>query len=261
MISKRLAVGLGLLVVAGVAYGFSRFRPQQLTLTGIVTTNDVIVSPQVGRADRPAAGQRGRRGHEGPARSPSSPRTSSRPTRAYYAHSAAGLASQVRESEAALRFQERADDRPDHAGRKRRSPRPQAQQAAAVADARERAPRPSSARRTWPQQGVASRAGARSGAHRRTTRRKAEARRAQEAGRGAARGGRARALQRRAGARCAAARCRPTSSSRRRPRRSTTKADVRLAYTEIHAPIDGIVDVRAVRAGRGRERPASRSSR
>ena len=28
-----------------------------------------------------------------------------------------------------------------------------------------------------------------------------------------------------------------------------TKADVRLAYTEIHAPIDGVVDVRAVRAG------------
>jgi HlyD family secretion protein len=27
------------------------------------------------------------------------------------------------------------------------------------------------------------------------------------------------------------------------------KADVRLAYTEIHAPIDGIVDVRAVRQG------------
>jgi len=27
------------------------------------------------------------------------------------------------------------------------------------------------------------------------------------------------------------------------------KADVRLAYTEIHAPIDGFVDVRAVRAG------------
>jgi multidrug resistance efflux pump len=28
-----------------------------------------------------------------------------------------------------------------------------------------------------------------------------------------------------------------------------TKADVRLRYTELHAPIDGIVDVRAVRVG------------
>jgi HlyD family secretion protein len=28
-----------------------------------------------------------------------------------------------------------------------------------------------------------------------------------------------------------------------------TKADVRLRYTELHAPIDGIVDVRAVRIG------------
>ena len=32
-----------------------------------------------------------------------------------------------------------------------------------------------------------------------------------------------------------------------------TKADVRLAYTEIHAPIDGIVDVRAGARRRGRQ--------
>src|SRR6185503_13403160 len=34
-------------VVAGAAYAFSSLRPKALTLTGIVTTNDVIVSPQV----------------------------------------------------------------------------------------------------------------------------------------------------------------------------------------------------------------------
>ena len=39
-------------------------------------------------------------------------------------------------------------------------------------------------------------------------------------------------------------------STRRPPRRrSSTKADVRLGYTEIHSPIDGIVDVRAARQG------------
>ena len=38
----------------------------------------------------------------------------------------------------------------------------------------------------------------------------------------------------------------------------STKADVRLRYTEIHAPIDGIVDVRAVRVGEV-VNPASRS--
>ena len=37
--------------------------------------------------------------------------------------------------------------------------------------------------------------------------------------------------------------------SRPRPPRSSAKADVRLAYTELHAPIDGIVDVRAARVG------------
>ena len=39
------------------------------------------------------------------------------------------------------------------------------------------------------------------------------------------------------------------------------KADVRLRYTEIHAPIDGIVDVRAARVGEVVDARASRSSR
>ena len=45
--------------------------------------------------------------------------------------------------------------------------------------------------------------------------------------------------------RCAAARSRPTQQQQAAAAAQRAKADVRLAYTEIHAPIDGIVDVRA----------------
>jgi ABC-type Na+ transport system ATPase subunit NatA len=48
---------------------------------------------------------------------------------------------------------------------------------------------------------------------------------------------------------CAAARCRPTSTCRRRRPRSAPRPTCGSRYTEIHAPIDGIVDVRAARVG------------
>jgi len=45
----RAAVLVLLLAAAGgVAYYFGHARPAPLVLTGIVTTNDVIVSPQIG---------------------------------------------------------------------------------------------------------------------------------------------------------------------------------------------------------------------
>ena len=165
---------------------------------------------------------------------------------AYYARSAEGVGSQVRESEAALRFQERqttdqhpaggSDARlhPGAAGRRGRQPRERA--ARVRADAR-----PLRARRR-------AHAGARSGADR--VRCGAGAgRRAQEAGGCAALRRRAGAIERRAGRRSAAARCRRCSCQQAAANAQRTKADVRLAYTEIHAPIDGIVDVRAVRVG------------
>ncbi len=48
---------------------------------------------------------------------------------------------------------------------------------------------------------------------------------------------------------CAARRSRPRVASSPRPARRTQRAKVRLAYTEVTAPIDGIVDVRAALAG------------
>jgi len=98
-----------LLALGGATYAFTSLRPSRITLTGIVTTNDVIVSPQV-------AGQLGRlfvtegdnvtKGQLLGVLTPDELKADT----AYYAQSAEGMSSQVRESEAALRFEESATD-------------------------------------------------------------------------------------------------------------------------------------------------------
>src|SRR2546421_6561282 len=106
---KRLRPLIVLLVLALLAYGAYYYLgrpPAEVVLTGIVTTNDVIVSPQI-------SGQiRELRVIEGDAVKKDQLIAVIRPDELqadteYYSHSAAGLGSQVRESEAALRFQER----------------------------------------------------------------------------------------------------------------------------------------------------------
>src|SRR6266576_4538470 len=104
--TRRLLVLVVLAAAAAGAYASLRTSPAVLVLTGVVTTNDVIVSPQI-------AGQIGElRVGEGDAVTrdqllavitPDELRADT----AYYTHNVAGLSSQVRESEAALRFQER----------------------------------------------------------------------------------------------------------------------------------------------------------
>src|SRR5689334_25205684 len=98
---RRILIPL-ILVVAGAVYAFTSLGPKTLTLTGIVTTNDVIVSPQV-------AGQIGqllvtegdvvKKGQLLATITPDELRADTN----YYAQSAAGLSSQVQESQAALR--------------------------------------------------------------------------------------------------------------------------------------------------------------
>jgi multidrug efflux pump subunit AcrA (membrane-fusion protein) len=100
-----LIVGL-IAAATGGAYLYLRAAPAALVLTGIVTTNDVIVSPQI-------AGQIGElRVVEGDAVTKDQVLAVIVPDElkadtAYYAHNVAGLTSQVQESEAALRYQER----------------------------------------------------------------------------------------------------------------------------------------------------------
>src|SRR5436190_9603430 len=106
---KRLRPLLILLVLGGLGYGAYYYMgrpPTELVLTGIVTTNDVVVSPQI-------AGQiRELKVVEGDAVKKDQLIAVIRPDElqadtAFYTHSAEGLGSQVRESEAALRFSER----------------------------------------------------------------------------------------------------------------------------------------------------------
>src|SRR5580765_2283553 len=106
---KRLRPLLILLVVAGLVYGaywYTSRPPRELVLTGIVTTNDVVVSPQIGGQIREL------KVVEGDIVKKDQLVALIRPDELladsdFYMHSAAGLSSQVRESEAALRFQER----------------------------------------------------------------------------------------------------------------------------------------------------------
>jgi HlyD family secretion protein len=105
--AKRL---LPLLIVAALAgggyYWFSHLPPGPLVLTGIVTTNDVVISSQVAGQIaelKVAEGDTVTRGQLLAVIAPGELQAD----RAYYEHSAEGLASQVRESEASLRFQER----------------------------------------------------------------------------------------------------------------------------------------------------------
>src|SRR6266481_6098169 len=106
---KRLRPLLILLILVALgvgAYYYLGRPPTELTLTGIVTTNDVVVSPQI-------AGQiRELKVVEGDAVKKDQIIAVIRPDElqadtAYYTHSAEGFGSQVRESEAALRFSER----------------------------------------------------------------------------------------------------------------------------------------------------------
>src|SRR3982751_6716453 len=101
---RQILIAAALIAVAIVAYViFAPAKP--LVLTGIVTTNDVIVSPQVGgqvqkllvnEGDSVSAGQLLAVISAGELAA----------DQAYYAHSAEGVATAVRENESAVRYQE-----------------------------------------------------------------------------------------------------------------------------------------------------------
>lgn len=102
----RLLVVLLLIGVGGGAYYYAQRSPDQLTLTGIVTTKDVIVSPQIaGRIGQLLVreGNVVKQGQLAAVLVPDELREES----AFFTHSAEGAMSQVRQSAAALRLQER----------------------------------------------------------------------------------------------------------------------------------------------------------
>ncbi len=95
---KRLAVLLLLLLAAGGAVAYVRWsQPAELVLTGIVTTNDVIVSPQItGQIEKLLVreGDQVARDQVIAVIAPDELRTDME----YYTHTAEGYESQVKES-------------------------------------------------------------------------------------------------------------------------------------------------------------------
>src|SRR5262245_23315862 len=93
-------------VAAAVGYYFYTRPPSALVLTGIVTTHDVVVAPQLGGRLVALAVKEGDAVTKGQLVAEIDPGELVA-DRAYYEHSAQGAASQVQESEAALRLEER----------------------------------------------------------------------------------------------------------------------------------------------------------
>jgi len=244
---SRTAIRLVLLVVvaAGVgAYFYLHRAPAALVLTGIVTTDDVIVSPQIGGQIEQLLVKEGDAVKKGQLVAVIVP-DELRADTAYYSHNVAGLSSQVQESEAALRFQERqtADQILQAESNLASS---EAQVVAAAADLENarlvysRTENLSKRGIVPPQELDQSRTAANAAqAKLDALKKQVDAQRA------------AVALARSTAEQTAVRRSQVQANEHMKAAANAqrTKADVRLRYTELHAPIDGIVDVRAVRMG------------
>jgi multidrug resistance efflux pump len=242
---RRLVLLLVLvLAAAGGSYAYRRLGAAPLVLTGIVTTNDVIVSAQIGGriADlRAGEGDTVRKDQLIAVIAPEELKADT----AYFAQNVEGLSSQVRESEAALRYQQRLTaDQIRQAESTLAST--EAQVEAAAADV-ESARLTHTRTQNLAQQGVVSpqemdqaRTGlAAAQAKLDALKKQVEAQRAAVA---LARSNAEQVLVRQSQVKTQEHLQAAASAQR-------AKADVRLRYTEIHAPIDGIVDVRAARVG------------
>src|SRR3954468_1793972 len=103
---KRLLPLLVLAAAGAGAYAYQRIGPAPLVLTGIVTTNDVIVGPQISGQIAQLLVTDGDTVKKDQLVAVIAPDELKADT-TYFSQNVAGLSSQVRESEAALRFQER----------------------------------------------------------------------------------------------------------------------------------------------------------
>src|SRR5471030_927104 len=245
MSRKRAVLLLVLLLAAGGGtYAYRRIGPPALVLTGIVTTNDVIVSPQIGGQLGQLLVTEGNEVKKGQLIAVIVPDELKADT-AYFAQNVEGMSSQIRESEAALRLQERQNaDQIRQAESTLASIESQVDAAAADVE---------QTRLTYTRTQNLSRQNVVS----------AQELDAAWTGQTSAQA-KLDALKKQVDAQratVAMARSNAEQTSVRRSQVQTSehmkqaasaqsaKADVRLRYTEIHAPIDGIVDVRAARVG------------
>src|SRR3954470_22186816 len=102
---KRLLPLLVVVALGGGAYFYFNRPPDALTLTGIVTTSDIVVGPQIGgRIDelRVNEGDAVKHGQILAVIAPDELRAES----AYAEHNVEGITSQIQQSQAALRYEE-----------------------------------------------------------------------------------------------------------------------------------------------------------
>lgn len=238
-----LYAGAGLLIVI-VAVTLWRSRETPLVLSGIVTTGDVVISPQVGGQVGKLLVEEGDSVAKGQLLAVITPAELAA-DQAYYAHSAEGNKGDVRQSEAALRFEERqASERVKEA---------QANLAATIARQSEALATRDEAKRSFDRVTALAREGVTTGqevdaaktsfavaqARYDAAQRQVEAQRATLA---LAQSNTDQVVMQREAV--GAARQRQAAGAAQ-----ATKASVRLAYTELRAPVAGYVDVRAVRQG------------
>jgi HlyD family secretion protein len=242
---KRVFIAAGLLSAVLLAVFVHRLlQPRALVLTGIVTTNDVVVSPQIGGQIGQLLVKEGDEVAKGQLLAVIAPDELKAET-AYYAQSAEGLVAQVRESEATLRFQQRQTA--DQIAQAQSTLASTEEQARAAAADLENARLSYVRLQHLSEQGVVS---AQELDQARTAFEAARAKRAAldkqvEAQRAAV------ALARGSAEQVAARRSQVQSSQHQQAAAAAqrAKADVRLGYTEIRAPLAAVVDVRAVRLG------------
>jgi HlyD family secretion protein len=241
---RRALTLLVIILLAAAVYAYATRTPASLTLTGIITTNDVIVSSQVAGQIERLLVKEGDEVEASQLAAVIAPEELAADT-SYYQQNAAGLSSQVRESEAALRLEEQQTA----------SQIKQAQATLAAAEAQLAAARADfeNAQLTFTrttrlaQQKIASSQEADAA---RTARDAAQGKvdslaKQVDAQRSAVELARANAQQ-------VAARRSAVEAGRHMQAAAAAqqqKAAVRLRYTEIHAPIAGIVDTRVARAG------------
>ena len=244
---KRLLRLIPLLVIVGgigAAYWYTSRPPTSMVLTGVVTTNHITVSPQITGRLTELSVREGDTVKAGQMLAVLSP-DELREERAFYSANVEGVGSQIQESEAALRLQERQTS-DSIAQAEATLASTQSQEAAAKAEL-ENATITLQRNQKLLKEGVSTPEQVDSS---RTAYDVAKSRleavgKQIEAARAAvalAKGSAEQIAMRRS--QVAAGRKQQAAATAQR-----AKADVRLAYTEIKSPIDGIVDVRAALPG------------
>jgi HlyD family secretion protein len=231
-------------LIAAAVYAYAHTRPGSLVLTGLVTTNEVIVSPQVAGQVGQLLVKEGDTVKAGQLLAVLAPEELQADT-AYYSQNAAGLSSQSRESEAALRFeQKQTADQISQAAHTLAAAEAQVKAAAAEA---ENARLVYERMRGLSGQGVLSPQDldqARTSADAAQAKRDALARQVEAQ--------RSTLAMARANAEQVAVRRSQLQASEHMAAAAAAqskKADVRLRYTQLQAPIAGLVDVLAARPG------------